>query len=59
MKIERANAKNPRPGALVRRRRTWPPFSPPHEVESPRFCAPQPWQPRRWDRVDLRVPDES
>jgi|GEM_PF-4335342 len=44
-----AVAKGPCPGALIRKRQTWPPIDLMQESRTPPFTAPQPWQPRRWD----------
>jgi hypothetical protein len=42
------------PGALMRKRQTWPPPIA-HETRTPRFSAPQPWTPRRWRRPFVHV----
>lgn len=48
MATETGNAKNPCPGALMRKRRTWPPIDPTFEIAPLRFNAPRAWQPQPW-----------
>lgn len=47
--------KNACPGALMRKRQTWPPLTVAHEIERPRFGAPRPWEPQRWQRMFVHV----
>lgn len=43
------------PGALMRRRQTWPPLIVTHGNERPCFSAPRPWVPQRWQRAFVHV----
>ncbi len=45
------------PGALMRKRQTWPPLIVIYESKRPRFSAPRPWEPRRWQRAFVHVDD--
>lgn len=42
------------PGALMRKRPTWPPRIA-HDTQPPRFSARRPWTPTRWQRAFVQA----